>query len=143
MTEMTFPYVHRPAGRYTIKPDAVKERNVQDLLDYIGEGTPECVYLIYAPAPVMKIKIGASMEPVKRFRTLLHENAAALKYVGECHAGGFPLERKLHDWCSRWRSNGEWFHANEELLDLLDHLGIFTYRKDLITEDINQWRTGR
>ena len=143
MTEMTCPYMHRPVGRYTIKPDAVKEWNVQDLLDYIGESTPECVYLIYAPAPVMKIKIGSSMEPVKRFRTLLHTNAAALKYVGECHTGGFPLEKKLHEWFSRWRSHGEWFHVDEDLLDLLDHLDIFTYQRDLITEDINQWLTGR
>ena len=143
MAKLPPPMIERRTGRYASKPCPVKAENVRNLLDHIGASTPECVYLIYAPAPVMKLKIGASMEPVQRFRTLQQENAAYLKYVGECYTGGFPLEKKLHEWCSSWRSKGEWFHADEALLDLLDHLDIFTYQRDLITEDINQWLTGR
>jgi hypothetical protein len=89
------------------KPQAPRARPV----------APTFVYFIRAGA-AGPIKIGYSATPVDRLSTLqtaTHEALTLLAHV----AGDVDDERRLHDRFAHLRQRGEWFRAEQDLLDLI------------------------
>src|SRR5690242_3049440 len=60
------------------------------------------------------IKIGCAIQPAKRMQELQTGNALKLR-LRAVVPGSLEVERRLHDWFSEWRMQGEWFQPSHAL----------------------------
>ena len=65
------------------------------------------------------LKIGISIDPVKRRRTLETAQGGRIELL-KIISGGRNIERKLHDKFSNYRKDGEWFEYSSEILDYFE-----------------------
>ena len=71
-------------------------------------------YKLYAIAAIDQVKLGFSLNPKRRMKTLQTANAHTLNILWEYPAGKTQkaakgAERSLHNYCKEYRLNGEWF----------------------------------
>jgi hypothetical protein len=65
------------------------------------------------------VKIGTSVDPQQRLRQLQTACAEKLVLLGTV-AGGATLERSIHEFCSAFRMEGEWFQPHHRVLALIE-----------------------
>lgn len=71
------------------------------------------------------IKIGRSVEPLKRMKVLQAGHPHELKLLGVIR-GGADLEFQIHDLFKENRLEGEWFKRDETLIGFMQHLEPLT-----------------
>jgi hypothetical protein len=76
------------------------------------------VYFMRAPGWGI-VKIGRSNSPFKRLRTVRHKSPHPVELVTMITEGPNITERRFHRALKHLRVNGEWFLADDDLLDLM------------------------
>jgi hypothetical protein len=75
------------------------------------------VYVI-ASEDNKRVKIGHSIDPLRRIRTMQYGSSQRLRLIG-AFPGGKSDEETLHSLLRDVQVHGEWFDCNEELLAFL------------------------
>ena len=88
------------------------------------------------------IKIGVSFNPVKRLAQLQTTSPDKLDFIGVIR-GGYQLETELHHKFSHLNLTGEWFRADDSLLEFIDTNAMpFDRYNELCVNEVvylNQW----
>ena len=84
----------------------------------MNESRATFVYFIFNPQ-TNEIKIGQSVQPESRLATLAREQDAKLILLGTME-DRVPLETILHRQFAHLKVKGEWFAADDELVDYVN-----------------------
>jgi hypothetical protein len=79
---------------------------------------PDELKKIYFISDGKKIKIGISIDPERRLKSLQTGSSNTLRLV-EIVSGNDKLERQLHEYYKDYHERGEWFNIKEELVFLI------------------------
>lgn len=67
------------------------------------------------------LKVGVSLDVPRRLAEIQREAAGEVVLLGDI-AGGFDVERVLHELFARWRVHGEWFRFADEVRCTVTHI---------------------